>query len=174
MQFKSRRSRVRSVMFKQATSCYGEDKGFLTADLCIQVNSTFEKWNVTYRPRWFPLHSHRNNWFHRNGDPYRCACRVFLAMLAARRYEGQRWSVGLSSTSVEEISGTATGRSAKSILYPSNTGLVPRLWDSGDAFSATFRSTTSYYEPMQQQQAPFLETYFLFEPEEYIRWWPQQ
>ena len=37
------------------------DKGFVTADLCSQVHATFEKWNVTYRPPWFPLQSHRNN-----------------------------------------------------------------------------------------------------------------
>lgn len=37
-----------------------EDKGFLTADLCSSVHSTFEKPNVTYRSQRFPLQSHRN------------------------------------------------------------------------------------------------------------------
>lgn len=46
---------------------FGGHKSFLTADLCIQVRSTFEKWNVTYRPQWFPLQSHRNNKFHHKG-----------------------------------------------------------------------------------------------------------
>lgn len=65
---------------------FGGHKSFLTADLCIQVRSTFEKWNVTYCSPTEII-----NFITRG--PTTSGCHAFFAVLAA-------WLCGLQRHSV--------------------------------------------------------------------------